>query len=167
MKIRVLFVCLGNICRSPAAEGVFLHLAKTAGVLDRFEVDSAGTGAWHIGDRADARMRKAADRRGVELPSVARQVKSSDFARFDHIFAMDASNLRALRSMAPASERHKIRLFRDLDPQSPGDDVPDPYYGDAAGFDDVLDIVTRAASAFLAECQQHVTSRKPDSTPST
>jgi protein-tyrosine phosphatase len=148
---RVLFVCLGNICRSPAAEAVFNHLAREAGLDDRFHVDSAGTGAWHIGQRADRRMRDAATRRGIAVESIARQVTVEDFDRFDHIFAMDADNARALRRLAPARHRHKVRLFRDLDPEAPGEDVPDPYYGETAGFDEVLDIVTRAGRALLVE----------------
>jgi len=151
MSIRVLFVCLGNICRSPAAEGVFRSLLVEAGLEDRFEIDSAGTGAWHEGEPADRRMRKAAERRGITLTSVARQVVREDFEHFDHVLAMDASNLSDLRDMAPATHRDKIRLFRDLDPEGPGQDVPDPYYGGAGGFEDVLDIVTRTARAWLDE----------------
>lgn len=151
MAIRILFVCLGNICRSPAAEGVFKHLAAVAGLADTFDVDSAGTGSWHIGDKADRRMREAARRRGVELTSVARQVTREDFDQFDWILAMDASNLRHLQAMAPAGARAQVRLFRDFDPEQPGEDVPDPYYGEADGFDEVLDIVTRTARALLAE----------------
>src|SRR5262245_42334662 len=93
-RIRVLFVCLGNICRSPLAEGVFLHLAQAAGVADRFEVDSAGTGDWHAGERPDSRATAVARKHGVELPSIARQVTRADFDRFDHIVAMDRENLR-------------------------------------------------------------------------
>jgi protein-tyrosine phosphatase len=153
MPIRILFVCLGNICRSPAAEGVFQHLAAEAGVADRFSLDSAGTGAWHEGQPADLRMRQAAERRGIALRSIARQIEVSDFERFDHIFAMDASNLEDLLGMAPAEYHDKIRLFRDLDPEGPGLDVPDPYYGGPAGFDQVLDIVTRTARTLLAKLQ--------------
>jgi protein-tyrosine phosphatase len=148
---RVLFVCLGNICRSPAAEAAFRHLAREAGLNDRFAIDSAGTGAWHVGEPADRRMRLAAGRRGIEVTSVARKVVAEDFERFDHIFAMDADNLRALHRMAPPAHRDKIRLFRDLDPDDPGGDVPDPYYGGPDGFDEVLDIVTRAARALLED----------------
>ena len=153
MPTRILFVCLGNICRSPAAEGVFQHLATEAGVADSFVLDSAGTGAWHEGQRADRRMRQAAERRGIDLTSIARAVNAQDFERFDHIFAMDASNLGDLLAIAPAAHRGKIRLFRDLDPDGTGLDVPDPYYGGADGFDDVLDIVTRTGRALLAELQ--------------
>ena len=149
MAIRILFVCLGNICRSPAAEGVFRRLADEAGLTDSFEIDSAGTGSWHIGDTADRRMRAAARRRGIELTSLARQVTREDFNRFDWILAMDASNLHHLQAMAPRGARAQVRLFRDFDPEAPGTDVPDPYFGEADGFDEVLDIVTRTARALL------------------
>ncbi len=102
MPTRILFVCLGNICRSPAAEGVFQHLLTEAGLDDRFALDSAGTGAWHEGQPADRRMRQAAERRGIQLTSIARQVTAEDFERFDLILAMDASNLQDLRALAPA-----------------------------------------------------------------
>ena len=152
--IRILFVCLGNICRSPAAEAAFLQLVAEAGRDREFVVDSAGTGAWHVGERADARMRQAAARRGIEIRSVARQVTRTDFEDFDWILAMDASNLEALHRMAPSARRARVRLFRDLDPDGCGRDVPDPYYGDRNGFDEVLDIVTRTARALLAELTQ-------------
>jgi protein-tyrosine phosphatase len=151
MAVKVLFVCLGNICRSPAAEAVFLHLAASAGVGDRFTVDSAGTGAWHVGQRADRRLHEAAGTRGITVTSRARQVVAGDFTHFDYIFAMDADNLQALRSQAPRQYRHKIRLFRDHDPDAPGADVPDPYYGTVDDFHDVLDIVTRTGQALLVE----------------
>lgn len=149
MTLRVLFVCLGNICRSPAAEGVFLHLVAEANLGTRFVVDSAGTGAWHVGERADPRMREAAARRGIALPSTARRVAKKDFDRFDYIFAMDADNLATLRRIAPADHHHKIHLFRDFDPEGRGQDVPDPYYGGPAGFEEVLDIVTRTNRQLL------------------
>jgi protein-tyrosine phosphatase len=152
--IRVLFVCLGNICRSPAAEAAFLHLVAEAGRNREFVVDSAGTGAWHIGERADVRMRQAAVRRGIKIRSVARQVRRTDFEDFDWILAMDASSLETLHRMAPTARHARVRLFRDLDPDGRGRDVPDPYYGDLNGFDEVLDIVTRTARALLAELTQ-------------
>jgi protein-tyrosine phosphatase len=144
-------VCLGNICRSPAAEAVFRHLVTEAGLSARFMIDSAGTGAWHVGERADRRMREAASSRGIDLTSVARQVTPDDFDRFDHILAMDTDNLRALKRMASSAHGARVRLFRDLDPEGTGGDVPDPYYGGADGFDEVLDIVERAGRALLAE----------------
>ena len=150
MPIRVLFVCLGNICRSPAAEGVFRHQASAAGLGSAFHIESAGTGAWHIGEPPDRRMRRAAERRGISMTSRARKVSADDFERFDHIFAMDRSNLEALLDQAPPEHHHKIRLFRDLDPDEPGGDTPDPYYGGDAGFDEVLDIVERTSQHLLS-----------------
>ena len=150
MPTRLLFVCLGNICRSPAAEAVFASLAAEAGVADDFAVDSAGTGAWHVGEPADLRMRRAASRRGIAVSSNARQFTEDDFDEFDLILAMDASNFDTLARMAPAAKRSKLVLFRDYDPNGPGEDVPDPYYGGPGGFDDVLDIVTRAGQGLLA-----------------
>jgi protein-tyrosine phosphatase len=151
MPTRVLFVCLGNICRSPAAEAAFQHAAAEAGLASQFVIDSAGTGAWHVGEPADARMREAGRRRGIDVTSLARQVSVQDFTDFDHILAMDMTNLRALRRQAPVEHRSKIRLFRDLDPEGTGEDVPDPYYGNDAGFDEVFEIVTRTARALLKE----------------
>ncbi|MGE0160476.1 MAG: low molecular weight protein-tyrosine-phosphatase [Gemmatimonadales bacterium] len=149
-RIRVLFVCLGNICRSPLAEGVFLHLAREAGVEDRFEVDSAGTGDWHVGERPDPRATAVASKYGVELPSIARQVTRADFDRFDHIVAMDRDNLRELERMAKRGSRAKVQLLRVDDPER-GDehDVPDPYYGGPSGFDAVYRMVHRSAEALL------------------
>ena len=151
MPTRVLFVCLGNICRSPAAEAAFQHAVTEAGLAHEFVIDSAGTGAWHAGEPADRRMRAAGQQRGLDVTSLARQVSIDDFSNFDHILAMDRTNLRELRRQAPRQHHDKIRLFRDLDPDHPGQDVPDPYYGDDEGFDEVLDIVTRTARALLDE----------------
>jgi protein-tyrosine phosphatase len=151
VSVKLLFVCLGNICRSPAAEAVFQHLAAEAGLAGRFTVDSAGTGSWHVGEQADRRMRQAARVRGIAVTSRARTVTVEDFERFDHVFAMDAENLRTLHALAPPPLRHKLRLFRDLDPDAPGEDVPDPYGGSPDDFDEVLDIVTRTGRALLEE----------------
>jgi protein-tyrosine phosphatase len=149
MPVRVLFVCLGNICRSPAAEAVFQRQLVSAGLSDGFDVESAGTGSWHIGELADRRMRLAAARRGIAMTSRARQVSAGDFERFDHIFAMDRAYLHVLLKQAPAAHREKIRLFRDLDPEGAGEDTPDPYYGGSEGFDEVLDIVERTSASLL------------------
>jgi len=158
-KIAVCFVCLGNICRSPTAEGIFIHLVEQAGVGDRFVIDSAGTGAWHAGERADPRSRAEAKRRGVELPSIARQVVAGDFAKFDLLIAMDRRNRADLLGMArgePAREgelaRKKVRLLREFDPLAPAEaEVPDPYYEGDRGFVEVFDICWRASEGLLAQ----------------
>jgi protein-tyrosine phosphatase len=148
---RVLFVCLGNICRSPLAEGVFASLADEAGLSERFDVDSAGTGDWHVGEKADPRSAAVARRHGVELTCRARQVTAKDLHDFDHVIAMDQDNLRNLQRMAASSGGDaSIELLREYDPD-PGDgDVPDPYSGGDSGFDDVYDIVRRSCVALLA-----------------
>ena len=138
----VLFVCLGNICRSPLAEGVFLHHLEAAGLLDSVEVDSAGTGAWHVGEPPDRRSIEVARRHGMELPGKARLVCRDDFHDFDHIYAMDGSNLADLAQLSEASAgTATVELFRACDPGAePDADVPDPYYGGAGGFDRVFEI---------------------------
>jgi protein-tyrosine phosphatase len=147
---RVLFVCLGNICRSPTAEGVMRKLVRDAGLEDRIEVDSAGTGSWHIGQAPDARATTAARERGIVLEGAARQVCVGDFAEFDLIVAMDASNLADLRHAAPDERaRAKLVLLRELDPAGGPLDVPDPYHGGARGFEHVLDLVQAACAALL------------------
>lgn len=154
MPTRVLFVCLGNICRSPAAEAAFAHLAAEAGAADDFTVDSAGTGAWHIGEQADSRMRRAARQRGIVITSIARQVTRQDFEDFDVIVAMDRSNFKALTGMAPTAHRAKVVLLRDFAPNARGEDVPDPYYGDDEGFEEVLDIVLAAGKGLLGALRE-------------
>lgn len=150
--LRVCFVCLGNICRSPTAEGVFLHLVAQAGRAAAFEIDSAGTAAYHEGERPDRRSLATARARGVELPGRARQFRRDDFARFDHVLAMDRENLRALQRLAPdEAARAKVALLRRFDPDAPPDaEVPDPYYGGADGFDRVFEICMAACRGFLA-----------------
>lgn len=147
----MLFVCLGNICRSPTAEGIFRRLAEEAGLSARFTIDSAGTGAWHAGERADSRMRAAAKKRGYLLASIARQVEGPDFERFDHVIAMDRINREDLLAVCPPAHRGKIRLLRDFDEHPEDGDVPDPYYGGPAGFERVMDIVERCCRRLLAE----------------
>ena len=149
---RLLFVCLGNICRSPMAEGAFRHVAAEQGVLDRFEIDSAGLGSWHVGQVPDHRAQKAADRRGFDISGQsARQIRSSDFTSFDLLLAMDGSNYGELAQLAPKSERHKIRRFLDFAPHAGTKDVPDPFFGEAEGFDRALDLIDEAARGLLAE----------------
>jgi protein-tyrosine phosphatase len=149
---RVLFVCLGNICRSPAAEGVFLHLLASHGLEERFAVDSAGTGGWHVGKPADPRMQAAAARRGIQLPSRARQLEPADLQRFDHILTMDGDNLRAVRSLArshPGAAR--IAAITDHCRSNDADQVPDPYYGGVDGFEQVLDLLEDACAGLLED----------------
>lgn len=149
----VLFVCLGNICRSPLAEGVMRHLATREGLADRMRIDSAGTGGWHVGAAPDPRSREVAQRNGISLDGQqARRVTPDDLQEFDLVVAMDRSNLDDLRSLAEdhgASAR--LVLLRDYDPE-PGDgEVPDPYYGGPGGFDDVYEMVHRSCRTLLAE----------------
>jgi protein-tyrosine phosphatase len=161
--VRVLFVCLGNICRSPTAEGVMRALLVRDGLQDSIQLDSAGTGAWHVGSAPDRRASQTATSRGVSLEGTARQVRAQDFNDFDVLVAMDRENLRELRQQAPGeSEREKVRLLREFDPASssgggrdvrdrPELDVPDPYYGGPGGFDEVFDLVSAACEGLLAE----------------
>lgn len=147
MSAKVLFVCLGNICRSPAAEGVLRAKAKERGV--ELTIDSAGTGAWHVGDPPDARMVKAAAKRGYDISyQRARQVELSDFYEFDYLLAMDLSNHSNLLELAPPNRSCDIRLFLDF---SDGDtrETPDPYYGSGDGFERVLDLIESGAEGFL------------------
>lgn len=153
--LSVLFVCLGNICRSPLAEGVFLHLAAEAGIHGDLVVDSAGTGAWHVGERPDPRSLEVAARNGIELPGRARRVTEDDFSRFDRIVAMDRANLRDLESLRPDGAPAVLELLRDHDPE-PGDgEVPDPYYGGDDGFDRVYDMVRRSCEVLLEDLLGH------------
>ena len=151
-KTRVLFVCLGNIVRSPLAENMFIHLARQAGKGHKYEVDSAGTGGWHTGDHPDYRMRQVAARRGFEYDGAARQVRRDDFTGFDWIIAMDHSNYTDLLSLAPdANAEKKVRMMREFDPRGGRDSaVPDPYYGGIDGFEHVYDIVERSCRGLLA-----------------
>jgi protein-tyrosine phosphatase len=146
-------VCLGNICRSPTAEGVMRALVEREGLQERVELDSAGTGAWHVGSRPDARAAAAARARGVALEGSARQVRPEDFFDFDLLVAMDSENMRELRRLAPGeAERVNVRLLREFDPASAGAadlDVPDPYYGAAGGFEQVFDLVHAACEGLL------------------
>lgn len=149
----VLFVCLGNICRSPAGEGVMLDVVARAGLSDVVQVDSAGTGGWHVGERADARMRAAASKRGYDLQSRARQVEVSDFETFDLVIAMDQSNLENLKRLSGGKADNIHMLGEYLDADNPPD-VPDPYYGGATGFDHVLDMIEEACPKILKELME-------------
>jgi protein-tyrosine phosphatase len=151
--VRICFVCLGNICRSPTAEGVMRHLVREAGLQGAIEIDSAGTGGYHVGEPPDRRAHAACRERGIELRGRARQFRPGDFARFDYVIAMDRENLDDLRRLAPdASARQKLHLLRAFDPESPAQaGVPDPYYGGERGFDQVVEIVLAACRGLLAE----------------
>ena len=155
--MRILFVCLGNICRSPTAEGVVRRRVLERGLAD-VSLDSAGTGGWHVGAPPDPRSTAAAAARGVALEGAARQLSPADFARFDLLLAMDAENERALRRLAPGdAARAKVRRLREFDPVSAaaGDlDVPDPYYGGEGGFDHVLDLVEEASEGLLDDIRR-------------
>lgn len=142
-KVRVLFVCLGNICRSPAAEGVFREIVKETGKEDRFEIDSAGTGGWHCGELPDSRMRLHARQRGLNLNHTCRKVSASDFDDFDLIIGMDAQNVADLRRLAPTLEgaRKVVPMGAFIDESLHYDYVPDPYYEGAEGFELVLDLL--------------------------
>ncbi len=144
---------MGNICRSPTAEGVMRHLLREQGLEDEIEIDSAGTGGWHAGAPPDARATEAARRRGIVLEGAARKVRASDFEEYDLLLAADRENVDDLRAIAPDEQaRAKVRFLREFDPDSHGDlDVPDPYYGGPAGFEDVLDLVEAACRGLLAE----------------
>jgi protein-tyrosine phosphatase len=151
--VKLLFVCMGNICRSPTAEGVMRSLLREEGLEGEIEIDSAGTGGWHAGDPPDARATAAAARRGIVLEGAARQIRPADFETYDLLLAADRENLSVLREIAPSAQaREKVRLLRSFDPGSHGDlDVPDPYYGGPDGFEEVLDLVEAACRGVLED----------------
>jgi len=151
MSVKVLFVCLGNICRSPTAEAVFRHQVRAAGLEDRIHIDSAGTADWHCGKSPDRRSSQFASRRGYDLAALrARQVRVEDFHEFDLILAMDHDNLAHLRQLQPSGARAELDLFLRRY-QLGCDAVPDPYYGGDEGFEHVLDLVEQASAALLNE----------------
>ena len=149
-RLRVLMVCLGNICRSPTAEAVLRHKLAAAGLGDRVDVDSAGTGSWHVGEPPDPRSQRHALRRGYDLSALrARRVAAADFERFDLIFAMDEANLADLERLRPRAARAELRLFAERA-------VPDPYSGGAAGFEQVIDLVEAASDAWLQTLRERL-----------
>ena len=151
----MLFVCLGNICRSPTAEGVLRHLAALEAPELALDIDSAGTADYHIGAPPDSRSQRAARRRGIDISGLqARQVAEEDFARFDLILAMDVENLRELQAMQPRRSRASLKLFLEFAPDLGLRDVPDPYYCDTAAFEEVLDLTTAASRGLLAALQK-------------
>lgn len=153
--LKVLFVCLGNICRSPSAEGVFRSRLAENGLDHVVETDSAGTHAYHVGKPPDQRSQIAARKRGIDIGDLrARQVQHTDYEYFDYILAMDRSNLEILLAEAPDRYRGKVRLFLEYASSSAEDEVPDPYYGGDRGFENVLDLIEEASSGLLAEIRQ-------------
>ena len=153
--VKVLFVCLGNICRSPTAEGVFRHAVSRASLTEYIHIDSAGTHAYHIGEPPDRRAQAAAARRGIDLSGLrGRMAVPDDIEEFDYILAMDRENFTNLRAICPAGLEHKVRLFLEFAPQRPEREVPDPYFGGESGFDRVLDMIEEASDGLLADIRQ-------------
>lgn len=158
--VRLCFVCLGNICRSPTAEGIMLALVESEGLASKIAIDSAGTAAYHVGERADRRSRETARARGVDLPSVARAFAQEDFERFHYVLAMDAQNHKNLLALARTPDaRAKVHLLRSFEPEHSRDDlsVPDPYYGGPEGFERVFDICDAACRGLLKHLQREHT----------
>ncbi len=153
--VRVCFVCLGNICRSPTAAGVMQKLVDDRGLADRIEVDSAGTSRYHVGEPPDGRSAQAARARGIVLPGVARTFEAVDFERFDYVLAADRRNLSELERLAGPTHASKLALLRSFDPEAdPRAEVPDPYYGGAGGFDHVLDLCEAACRGLLEQIEK-------------
>lgn len=154
-KVKVLFVCMGNICRSPTAEGVFRKLVVEEGLHETVEIDSAGTHDYHVGEPPDRRAQEAARRRGIDLSSLrGRQAIREDFVRFDYVLAMDRENYQNLLEICPEGQEHKLQLFLEFAPHRPEREVPDPYFGGTSGFDRVLDMVEEAARGLLEDVRR-------------
>lgn len=147
--MKVLFVCSGNICRSPLAEAIFVHGAAESGAASRFVVDSAGTHDYHEGDRADPRTRRVGAMHGIEVTSIAREVRPSDFEDFDLILAMDRGHRRELLARSPVPHRHKVEMMRSYDAPGADPDVPDPYYGGFDGFEEMYEILSACCANLL------------------
>jgi low molecular weight protein-tyrosine phosphatase len=150
--VKVLFVCLGNICRSPSAEGVFRDMVEQKGLSAQIMTDSAGTGDWHVGNPPDPRAQKAALDRGVDISDLrARKVRAKDFIEFDYVLAMDRSNYAKLQQICPPGYEDRLYMFLNFYPDSPEEEVPDPYFGGADGFDYVLDLIEKASEGLVED----------------
>jgi protein-tyrosine phosphatase len=155
MKKKILFVCLGNICRSPSAEAVFKHIVEKKGEFNNFYIDSAGTSAWHAGEKADARMRRHAKKRGIELTSISRQFVQEDFDHFDYIIAMDQENMQEMKRMVRnKTDLSKLHYMTDFSKRFNYNHVPDPYYGGDEGFELVLDLLDDAGEGLYSFLQK-------------
>ncbi len=154
--MKILFVCLGNICRSPMAETIFRKQVEEAGLQDRITIDSAGTAGYHIGEKADKRMRMHAENRNYTITSRGRQVEPTDFAHFDRIVAMDDSNMQNLRRICPKEYLPKLNKITDFAQKHSLDEVPDPYYGGAEGFELVIDLLEDACEGLLATVKREI-----------
>jgi protein-tyrosine phosphatase len=154
-KVRVLFVCMGNICRSPTAEAVFRRAVDQAGLKELIECDSAGTHGYHIGEPPDHRTQQAASQRGYDMSNLrGRKVGNQDFARFDYVLAMDRRNLALLNELCPAEHADKLGLFCDFHENYAGREVPDPYYGGPRGFEQVLDMIEAVSASLVVQLRQ-------------
>lgn len=153
--VKVLFVCLGNICRSPTAEGVFRKLVRDEKLEHLIEIDSAGTHAYHIGEPPDERAQAACARRGIDISSLrGRKAVAGDIDKFDYVLAMDRENYEDLHDICPPGQESRIRLFMEFAPDRPEEEVPDPYFGGASGFDRVLDMIEDAARGLLEDIRR-------------
>ncbi len=153
--VRVLFVCLGNICRSPTAEGVFRALVESEGLAGQIEIDSAGTHAYHVGEGPDPRAQAAAAQRGIDLSLLrGRRATKADIKEFDYVLAMDEDNYTNLMRIAPTQYESRVSLLMAYAPERPEDEVPDPYFGGEGGFDRVLDMIEDAARGLLADIRR-------------
>lgn len=153
-KVKVLVVCMGNICRSPLAHGLLEHRVEKAGLSTRIVIDSAGTHAYHVGNPPDPRSQQTARRHGIDLSTQrARKVQVSDFAEFDYVLAMDNDNHALLRAQCPEEHRHKLKLFLEFAPQLAETEVPDPYYGGDSGFEQVYQLIAAATDGLIADIE--------------
>lgn len=154
---KICFVCLGNICRSPTAEGVFQHLVNERDLQAYFEIDSAGTSAYHVGESANSKSRQTAEKYGITLGSTARQFQAFDLKYYDLVLAMDRENLANIKKLNSAENNTaQVGLLRDFDPEPGNGEVPDPYFGGLQGFENVFQIVKRSCEAILDELEQHI-----------